>query len=88
MPNPLIQAHTRYLALGQTEVERRETYKSLFQAHIDLDTLETIRNATNKDQVLGNDKFKEEIEQILNRKISLYEHRGDRKSEAFKQTQY
>ena len=88
LPNPLIQAHTRYLALGQTEVERRETYKSLFQAHIDLDTLETIRNATNKDQVLGNDKFKEEIEQILNRKISLYEHRGDRKSEAFKQTQY
>ncbi len=40
-----------------------------------------------KDQVLGNDKFKAEIEQMLNRRISSYEHGGDRKSETFKQAQ-
>ena len=86
-PNPIIQAHALYLALGQSMKERTEHYQALFQAHIDPDMLETIRNATNKDQVLGNDKFKAEIEQILNRRITSYTHGGDRKSETFKQTQ-
>ncbi|HEY4655524.1 MAG TPA: transposase [Chryseolinea sp.] len=86
-PNPLIQPHALYLALGQSKDERTQNYQALFQVHIDRDTLEVIRKATNKDQVLGNDKFKAEIEQMLNRRITSYEHGGDRKSETFKQTQ-
>ncbi len=86
-PNPLIQPHALYLALGQSKDERMQNYQALFQAHIDRDTMEVIRKATNKDQVLGNDKFKAEIEQMLNRRINSYEHGGDRKSETFKQVQ-
>ncbi len=46
-----------------------------------------VRSAANKDQILGNDKFKKEIEQMLKRRITTYPHGGDRKSETFKQTQ-
>ena len=87
LASPLIQPHTLYLALGHSTKERAEHYQSLFQAHINPETLEAIREATNKDHVLGNDKFKGEIEQMLKRKLTSYEHGGDRKSEAFKQTQ-
>ena len=86
-PYPFIQPYTFCLALGQTKNERTQHYQTLFQAHIDRETLKEIRQTTNKDQVLGNDKFKAEIEQMLNRRINSYEHGGDRKSEAFKQTQ-
>lgn len=85
--NPLIQPHALYLALGQSKDERIQNYHALFKAHIEPDILDAIRKATNKDQVLGNNKFKEEIEKMLNRRITSYEHGGDRKSEAFKQAQ-
>jgi putative transposase len=84
--NSIIQAHELYLTLGQTVEERAQHYQELFRSHIEDDTLEAIRRATNKNQVLGNERFKEEIEQMLKRKISVYEHGGDRKSETFKQT--
>ena len=50
-------------------------------------TIDSIRTATNKDKVLGNDRFKEEIGQMLQRRIDNYQHGGDRKSETFKQAQ-
>ena len=86
-PDPLLQPHALYLALGQSKEEQTRHYRALFQIHIEADTLEAIRAAANKDRVLGNDKFKEEIEQMLKRRINAYEHGGDRKSETFKQTQ-
>jgi len=49
-------------------------------------TPEAIRKNTNRNQVLGNDKFKGEIEKILKRRITIYDHGGDRKGETFKQT--
>ncbi len=50
-------------------------------------TIDSIRTANNKDKVLGNDKFKEEIGQMLQRRIDNYQHCGDRKSETFEQEQ-
>lgn len=85
--NSIIQAHHLYLELGQTVEECAQHYQVLFHSHIEHNTLEAIRKATNRDQVLGNDRFKGEVEQMLKRKISVYEHGGDRKSETFKQTQ-
>jgi len=85
--NSIIQPHDLYHQLGKTVEECARNYKLLFHSHIEHDTLEAIRKATNKDQILGNDKFKEEIEMILKRRITPYEHGGDRKSEAFKQIQ-
>ncbi len=85
--NSIIQPHDLYHKLGQTMEECARNYKALFHSHIEHETLEAIRKTTNKDQVLGNDKFKEEIGQMLKRKITSYEHGGDRKSEIFKQIQ-
>ncbi len=75
-----------YLALGQSLKERTQYYQELFKTHIEPNTLESIRVAANKDQVLGNDKFIKEIELMLARRITTYKHGGDRKSESFKQT--
>ena len=83
----LIQPHDLYLALGSTDTERAQRYRALFKTHISTDAVQSIRTAANKDQVLGNDKFKDEVEEMLNRKIRDYTHGGDRKSDAFKQTQ-
>ncbi len=83
--NSIIQPHALYLKLGRSVEERAEHYQALFHSHIEDETLEAIRKATNKDQVLGNDRFKEEIERMLKRKITKCEHGGDRKSETFKQ---
>ncbi len=49
-------------------------------------TIDSIRTATNKDKVLGNDRFKDEIGQMLQRRIDNYQHGGDRKK-SFKQAQ-
>ncbi|MFT5425889.1 MAG: putative transposase [Gammaproteobacteria bacterium] len=85
--NSIIQPHDLYLRLGQTIEERAQHYQALFNNHIEHDTVTAIRKAINKDQILGNDKFKEEIEQILKRNINTYEHGEDRKSKTFKHTQ-
>ena len=85
-PDTLIQPHPLYLALGQSLKECAQHYQELFKTLIEPNTLEEIRVATNKDQVLGNDKFIKEIELMLAHRITTYKHGGDRKSESFKQT--
>jgi len=66
--------------------ECAQHYQELFKTHIEPNTLEAIRVATNKDRVLGNDKFIKEIELMLARRKIPYKHNGDRKSESFKQS--
>ena len=65
----IIKDHPVYLALGETEAERSQTYQSLFEANIENETLTKIRHAINYDVPLGNDQFKEEIETMLARRI-------------------
>lgn len=85
--NTLIKSHPLYLGLGETQQARINYYRDLFNVHIDTNTIEAIRAAVNKDKVLGNNRFKEEIGKMLQRRIDNYKHGGDRKSEKFKQTQ-
>lgn len=64
----LVRAHDLYIALGSTDRERQGSYLSLFGESLEASTLSEIRAATNKGWALGDDKFKEEIEGLLQRR--------------------
>jgi putative transposase len=49
-------------------------------------TLKEIRDATNKAWVLGENRFKAQIEQQTGRRASPMARGGDRKSEAYKKS--
>ena len=79
----LISPHRVYIALGKTEKERQEYYRGLFKGLISDLTLGEIREATNKAWVLGSDKFKQEIQPAVNRRINSLGWGGDRKSSRY-----
>ena len=68
--NMLITPHEQYLRLGSNNEERRNNYRELFKAHMDPERTQEIRNATNGNYALGNDRFKTEIERALNRRAT------------------
>lgn len=56
--------HPAYLALGGDTLERRKTYRALFEQHVQGELLAEIRANSNKGLALGNDRFKDEIEAL------------------------
>jgi putative transposase len=60
--DPLITPHEQYRSLG------RSAYRELFSAHLDPQRIDEIRRATNGNYALGNERFAEEIEQVLKRR--------------------
>lgn len=62
--------HQEYLALGRTDVDRRAAYRELFRFHVDDELISDIRQAVNKGMALGNDRFKQEIEQVCGRRVT------------------
>lgn len=87
IPIKLISHHDIYQNLGRTSLERQYQYRQLFKQIIPQNTLENIRSATASKLVLGDNRFKAEIEQQLNRHAFPANHGGDRKSNRFKQNQ-
>jgi putative transposase len=80
----LIQDHTLYSALGNTDSGRQEAYRALFKAQLDAATLNliresTIRESTNKAWALGSDRFREEIEAALQRRTRPLPRGGARR---------
>ena len=67
--NPLITAHPEYLLLGATAAERQDAYRDLFKSHMDSNEIKEIRRAITHDVPLGNERFREEIEAMLGRRI-------------------
>jgi len=67
----LMTPHEEYLALGKTCDERRENYRSLFRAHLDEELVTEIRKSVNTGLVLGSERFKDEIESNLKRRVRL-----------------
>ena len=66
----LVTPHELYIALGQDDEERRAGYRSLFSHHVDGETLQSIRTTLNQELVMGTDKFKDEIERQLARRVN------------------
>ena len=79
----LIDPHELYLRLAKSAHDRQVTYRALFSRHIDSQTLNEIRQATNTEWVLGNDRFRERIEALTGRQVQPKPRGGDRKSIKF-----
>ena len=66
---PWLTAHPRYLALADSEVDRREAYRALFRDRLDESLVDQIRQSTNGNFALGNDRFREQIAKALGRRV-------------------
>jgi putative transposase len=80
----LLSAHHCYQSLGTNKEERKQAYKYLFEHHIPELTLQEIRDATNKAWVLGDNRFKQQVEQQTGRRAVPLARGGDRKSKCFR----
>ena len=65
----LVKPHAMYLALGRTRPSRQGMYKGLFKAHLDKGVLDDIRAAWQTGTPLGNDHFRQQIEDKLKCKV-------------------
>jgi putative transposase len=79
-PNGLVTMHELYRRLGRGQAERLDAYRQLFEQQLSTPELTRIRNATNKAWMLGDRRFREEIETIIDRQTSPAKRGGDRKS--------
>jgi len=68
--DPLLTPHRIYQRLGRSEAECHAAYRTLFRTAIDARTLTAIRDSANQSQVLGNQRFIEQIEAMLQRKLT------------------
>ncbi|MEK7207753.1 MAG: transposase [Pseudomonadota bacterium] len=80
----LLTSHFLYEGLDTDAMQRCAAYRSLFSVQADPVELQAIRTATETGTILGNDRFKENIEATLKRRIERLPHGGDRKSEVFR----
>jgi REP-associated tyrosine transposase len=67
--NCIVHPHDEYVHLGQTLPQRREAYRALFDAGLTAEELERIRNCTQSGTPMGSERFKEQIEKTLCRKV-------------------
>ena len=79
-PIRLLSQHELYLALGQSDSARQRAYRSLFQCPVSMPTLKRIREASNKAWILGDKRFKTQIESRLGRRLPPLQRGGDRRS--------
>lgn len=67
----LIDYDPWYDSLGTILKERQQRYKDWFRESIPKEEWELIRQATKRGGVFGNDRFKEEIERLIGRKLDF-----------------
>ncbi len=58
------QPHPEYLALGNTAPSRRSAYRRFFAEQLPAKLITDIRDALNTGLVLGNDRFRQEVEEL------------------------
>jgi len=66
----LCKPHEVITKLGKTRPIRIKTYRELFKYHLDNDELVQVRKAVNQGMALGNDRFKQEVEQLSGRRVT------------------
>lgn len=65
----LWKPHAVYCALGQTTKERTQSYQEMFKGHLDVELLDQIRQSIHQGLALGNERFKQEVEQLSGRRV-------------------
>jgi putative transposase len=73
--------HKEYLALGNTRRLRLRAYQQLFLSEMGSELITNIRNALNTGLVLGNDRFRAEVEQLTGQP-QIHLKRGPKKTSA------
>ena len=67
--DPCITEHPLYQHLGASPAQRQHAYRELFRDRMSNDVLNEIREALNHETTLGSSYFKENIEQVINRRV-------------------
>jgi len=70
--------------LGETEAQRQQAYRMLFRGRLSGHMLREIRDATNKGWVIGEGRFKKQIEDVIGRAAGPRQRGGDRKSAKYR----
>ena len=65
----VLTPHAIYRRLGRTPEERQKAYRALFRKQLSGETLDEIREATNKAWVLGRDRFRKKIATMTERRV-------------------
>lgn len=65
-----ISPHGEYLRLGHDAVGRKESYRKLFHTAISSNDLREIRECTHKGWALGNERFREQVEALGERRAT------------------
>lgn len=73
--------HPLYIGLGKNQQQRSENYQSLFKGHIDETEIKKIRQTTQQNMALGNDRFKQEIEELTGRRVTPLKRGPKKKAE-------
>lgn len=79
----LVTPHELYRRWGIDPTSARPRIRAC--THIDPETLDDIRQATQKGWALRNDRFKDEIERLLDRRTRPLPRGGDRRSVAYRE---
>lgn len=61
----LLTPHSDYRALGEDKNARRQAYRELFRHQLDPGLVDEIRDATNGNYALGNERFRSQVEAAL-----------------------
>jgi len=81
----VITPHPLYEQLGSDADTQQSVYRGLFAGHINEGDLDSIRKGTETGEVIGNDRFREQIQAVIERRVMRYPHGGDRKSAGFRE---
>lgn len=61
---PMWKPHTEYLALGATAQDRTSVYRQFVAQRLSEQTISAVREALKKGLVLGDDRFKKQVERV------------------------
>ena len=64
-----VRAHPLYEALGADAESRQVAYRRLFRFAVDDALLNELRTTVNQEMVLGSDRFKDQVEKALERRV-------------------
>ena len=72
----LVTAHPLYLELAGSDDSRLRAYRELFATALSKTDVHTIRQTLNACYPLGNDRFKQQVEAVINRKLGALTRGG------------
>ena len=75
----LLNHHSLYFSLGQTDAERQTAYRELFCYELESGEIDKIRKANYGNYALGNNRFKEEINKVVGHRATSGKAGGRRR---------